>query len=377
MFFLQLLYDPVDPDKDTIRTQQMTKKEMLDNEYWLLQRVEKLLDKSNFFKIPNSQLCYVLQEHDMEGIRVRVDPNDYEILRIWTRGKYLEKSSNMKRFSSWVKGYIGVKPHTPKHYYTRVFVAVRSKSEKKLHLKAFKDVPCNKLEYLLPDGKVRMSKFDNGFLASSVFAGATVVALRYLPVLSDYKVEWMWMGLGLAGLIGARAAIGYKNKRNQYLVNLATTLYYKTVSNNRGVLTLLADRAVDEEFKEAMLAYVFLLSPRNRRGVPGTEHTDLPPVYDTADSLRERVEEWLLKVFQLKDLRFDIEDALEKLENIGLLIHRADGTLSVHGIEDALEVLPQSTYQWVVYGALRDTQSSDEQQMSVENEDSVVEHGWR
>ena len=35
-----------------------------------------------------------------------------------------------------------------------------------------------------------------------------------------------------------------------------------------GVVTLLTDRAQDEEFKEALLAYAFLPSPPNRQGIP-------------------------------------------------------------------------------------------------------------
>ena len=366
----------MDPDKDTIRTKRsLTKKEMLDNEYWLLQKVEKLLDKSNYFKIPKSQLGKLLKDHDMLGLRVSVDPSDYEILRIWTRGKEMVKRSPLQRAVLFLRKYVGREVEVLSQVYTRVFVAVRSKSEKKLHLKVFKEVPCDKLEYLLPDGKIEMSKFDKSFLATSVLVGASTLALKSLPVLADYKVQWTWLGLGLAGLVGARAWIGYKNKRNQYLVNLATTLYYKTVSNNRGVLTLLADRAQDEEFKEAILAYTFLLSPRNRRGVPGTVHTDLPPVYDTPASLQERINDWLSKTFGLTDVHFDTEDALNKLDDLGLLIrHEPEGTLSVHGIEDAVAVLPTPSYHWQAVGALRDTENSDE--ISFEETEPIT-HGWR
>lgn len=48
---LQHLYDVMDPDKDTLATRQLGKKELLDREYQLLGRVEKLLDKANYFKV--------------------------------------------------------------------------------------------------------------------------------------------------------------------------------------------------------------------------------------------------------------------------------------------------------------------------------------
>lgn len=48
---LQHLYDAMDPDKDTVATRQLGKKELLDREYQLLGRVERLLDKANYFKV--------------------------------------------------------------------------------------------------------------------------------------------------------------------------------------------------------------------------------------------------------------------------------------------------------------------------------------
>ena len=208
-------------------------------------------------------------------------------------------------------------------------MAVRFKSEKRLHLKVFKDVACDKLEYLLPDGKIKMSKYDKWFLAGSVAVGSCMVGMRGVPTLASYHLHWTWVGLGLAALAGTRAWVGYRNKRNKYLANLAATLYFKTVANNRGVLTLLADRAVDEEFKEAFLAYVFLLSPHNRRGVPGTAHTAEPPSRDTAKQLQSRVEQWLTQHYNLQQFQFDIEDALDKLSELGLLVRHSDQTLSV------------------------------------------------
>lgn len=261
-----------------------------------------------------------------------MDPTIYDTIQIWTRGRsrgdltlFYQLRSVMQRYLRWRA--------PPKNTFKRVFVAVRFKSEKKLHLKVFKDAVCDKLEHLLPDGKIKMSKYDKWFIGGSVVVGSSMVGLKCLPMLASYQLHWTWVGLGLATLAGARAWVGYRNKRNKYLANLAATLYFKTVANNRGVLTLLVDRAIDEEFKEAFLAYVFLLSPRNRRGVPGTAHTALPPSRDTAQELSRRVEEWLVHHYQLQGFQFDIDDALQKLSHLGLLERHSDNTLSVLGLE--------------------------------------------
>ena len=370
------MYDPLDPDKDTIQMHKLSFKDLLDKEFLFEQVLHTLLYKANYFQIPHDLVSKMLKEHDAwEGVRVTVDVSKYDTLEIWTRGRMLMKLS----WWSWLKqkllsSFRAQRPVEEK--YTRVFVSVRSKGEKKLHLKIFKDVPCTGLEYLLPDGKIRMSNFDKSFLASSVLLGATAVSLRYAGILSNLKLDWTWIGLGLAGLIGAQGWVGYKNKRNQYLVNLSRTIYFKMVSNNRGVITLLTDRAQDEEFKEALLAYIFLLSPPNRRGIPGVAYTDAKPQFDTSETLKLRIEAWLVEKYGFDNISFDMDNALDVLASTGLLVQHPNGTLSVASLREALEIIPEPSYQWETLGALRDSASGEEEGSS--REDSLKHHlGWQ
>lgn len=347
------LYDIMDPDKDTHQTQVPSRKQILDGEYDLLQKVDKLLDKANFFEIPREQLLPLLQDRDTSGIVVSIDTSQYELLRMWTRGWEAKRKSPSIRLKDYVwslvKRTAGPGPTTMG--YTRVFLAVRCKGEKKLHLKVFKDILATELEHLLPRGKLKMSPFDKGMLASGVLFGVCLPLLRLLPSVSDLTVKG---GALVAVFVAGRAWTNYKNKRNHYLANLAKTLYFKTVANNRGVLTLLTDRAQDEEFKEALLAYVFLLCPARDRSV------DLA-IYDTADSLKSRIEAWLVGQIQVKDFSFDVADALDKLEDLGLLVRRRNGTLTALAVPDALSLLPAPSERWLAVGMRRDTQSMDEE----------------
>ncbi len=348
----------MDPDKDTYRARKLSRKEVLDNEYYLLQKVEKLLDKANFFEIPrDTLLTELLHDKNRGGIIISVDPADYELLRIWTRGQERRKQSWLTHLREYVGSLKTNGPQTypgsiPTTYYTRVCLAVRSKGDKKLYFKVFKDIRGGELEHLLPKGKIKMSSFDKGTLTFSILLGVCMPFVRIMPVLDD---NWIWGGLSLAAVIAGRAWTSYKSKRNHYLASLATTLYFKTVANNRGVLTLLTDRAQDEEFKEALLAYTFLLCPGKSKN-----STDLT-VYDTTDSLKLRIENWLEKSFLLKDFSFDIEDAMSKLDELGLLVKRRNGTLTTLSIEEALAVLPTPSERWSAVGVRRDTQSLDEQ----------------
>lgn len=349
------MYDPLDPDRDTVPAHQLTKKELLDSERWLLHKTHHLLEKANFSHLRRSTLLSLLQEHDQDGLLVSVDPTEYETLQIWTRGMSTKQRSALQRLRRAMLSLFSpeISREATQRIYKRVFVAVRSRGSHTLHLKLFKDVPCDQLEYLLPNGKIRMSRVDKLFLGSSVVLGVSTFGLRYITVLADYAA-WSSAAAVAAGLVAGRAWLRYQGKRDRYLLNLSKMLYYRSLAHNRSVLTLLADRAMEEEFKEALLGYAFLLSPRNRRGVPGSVHTATPPLPDTAESLQQRVEAWLVRVWGVEGVRFDVEDALGKLRELGVLEEGRGGTVSVRGVEETLAVLPRPSLAWSAVTNLRD-----------------------
>lgn len=367
------LYENLDPDRDTIKTKQLSRQELLDAEYWLLQRVSRLLEKANYFEIQKPRLHDLLKTHSTsEGVVVSVNPADYETLRIWVRGKALAKPSGS--FGNKLHRYIWKNASTSQSVYTNVFVAVRSKDERKLYFKVFKEVPCEELEYLLPDGMIQMSKRDKFLFSTGVGVGGSILALKLMSLLADFPLHGAWIALGVTSVVGGRIWVSYKNKRNQYLLNMSKLLYFKTLANNKGALALLSDRAQDEDFKEAILAYLFLVSPPNRRGIPGTVHTDAPPQVDTPGSLRVRIEEWLVQRFGLASVRFDVEDTLAELESLGLLMRTDNGKISVQPIEAALDLLPTPAEYWHVMAFQRD--GGDEENKEGSGEPSS-NHGWR
>lgn len=67
----QRLFDPINPDKDTIQTRVWTRQERLDKEYLVLQRLEDILEKANFSELPPSMVNKALEEHSIgDGIKV-------------------------------------------------------------------------------------------------------------------------------------------------------------------------------------------------------------------------------------------------------------------------------------------------------------------
>jgi hypothetical protein len=126
----------------------------------------------------------------------------------------------------------------------------------------------------------------------------------------------------LAGLGGflMRQWIKFERQVLKYQMILTDNLYFRNVCNNAAVFDYLLGTAEDQEFKEALLAYVHLLA------------ADQPP---RAEALKDTVDAWLADRFGAH-VSFDIDDALDKLRRLDLLSEAADGALSVYPLPETL-----------------------------------------
>lgn len=204
-----------------------------------------------------------------------MDKKNYDILRFWALGREVPEQ-RLPWYQSVPKAlfYRATKRNAPPppKYFKRVVVAVRPKGQDKLSLKMFKEVPAGALEHLLPDGKIRMTKFDQGLIATTVGIGALTLLVKAVSVLADVQLKWTLIIASVTGLAAFRFYNSYKNRRVKYLMQLSRTLFYQNVANNRGLLVLLVDRAQDESFKEALIMYTFLLSHRKPSPAPLDEN---------------------------------------------------------------------------------------------------------
>ena len=110
------------------------------------------------------------------------------------------------------------------------------------------------------------------------------------------------VALGVLGLYLFKQYKGYVNKKNNFKKMLTDSLYFKNLGNNGGVFHSLIDASEEEEMKESMLAYSFLL--QNNQST-------------SAEVLDQQIETWFAQEFKCH-LDFDVKDALAKLQHIGL-----------------------------------------------------------
>ncbi|XP_028392296.1 transmembrane protein 143-like isoform X2 [Dendronephthya gigantea] len=343
---LKSLYDPLNPDKETLVTRYIGTKERQDREYLLLQKLNNVLYKAGFYELPQEAVQQALKEHDIgDGVLVKVDPSKYEILRFWVVGKDMQDDDKAlgwaRKARKSVRYQVYGRPSTRERY-KRVIIAVRAKNQRKLILKTFKDIPCPNLEHLLPEGKIEMTRFDQVLVGVSLSIGLTTAVVKLITLMADHQVGWLPIATVTTMVLLARTWSVYKSRRNKYLADLTQTLYFKSMANNRALLTLVIDRAEDEAYKSAMLAYSFIRASRrlslSEESPSDEEYTD----GITKEELRAQIEGWMENKFGLQ-IKFDPNDCIHFLEDVGILTKAEEGDiemLRVLPINDCLPLIP-------------------------------------
>uniref|UniRef100_A0A667IRZ6 Transmembrane protein 143 n=1 Tax=Lynx canadensis TaxID=61383 RepID=A0A667IRZ6_LYNCA len=281
---IQALYDPINPDRETLDQPSLTDPQRLSNEQEVLQALEPLLAQANFSPLSEDALAYALVvHHPQDEVQVTVNLDQYIYMQFWALGQRVGQIPRKSSVGS-KRGFIR-SPPAERRYFKRVVLAARTKRGH-LVLKSFKDTPLEGLEQLLPELKVRTPTLQRALLNVTLFVSGVVFFVNVgMVVLSDLKMATSLLLLLFAAFMGLRASKMFGQRRSAQALELAHMLYYRSTSNNSELLSALALRAQEEHAKEALLAHSFLARlPRTARGAP--EETSL--------WLQSEVENWLL-----------------------------------------------------------------------------------
>ncbi|XP_045628251.1 transmembrane protein 143 isoform X1 [Ursus americanus] len=283
---LQALYDPINPDRETLDQPSLTDPQRLCNEQEVLQALEPLLAQANFSPLSEDTLAYALVvHHPQDEVQVTINLDQYIYMQFWALGQRVGQMPRKSSVGS-KRGFFIRSPPAQRRYFKRVVLAARTKGGH-LVLKSFKDTPLEGLEQLLPELKVRTSAAQRALLNLTLFVSGMIMFVNVgMVVLTDLKMATSLLLLLFAMFMGLRASKMFGQRRSAQALELAHMLYYRSTSNNSELLSALALRAQDEHAKEALLAHSFLARlPRGARGQPEAE---------TSQWLQSEVEHWLL-----------------------------------------------------------------------------------
>ena len=329
-------YRPFNPDSDTLTTRRFSPDERKACEDRLMVEFKKVLNQANYQQITQADLAYAINRESLFKINLFVDFEDFESQLVFGRGAH----SRQVRRKRWL-----FKEETIDiTVYDRVALIIKYKDESyfaarnrtdlnfdpgTMIVKLFKNIPKGDLEMLFPNAQVRMKLKDKllmggfavgGGVAVLLKAGAGLVAMAgilwlmtrslvasggEMPPLGPVEIS------GMVGGVTALAAIGaflfkqwnsYKNRQIKFMKALGDHLYFKNLDNNAGVFYHIIADAEEEEFKEALLGYLFLMNA---------------DAGSTAAALDDAIEAWFTTTFAVP-IDFEIEDALNKLKRLKL-----------------------------------------------------------
>ncbi len=344
---LKECYAPFNPDADTQSVYTYSAEEKATYQKKLVEALTSVLDAANFQKITDTDLEEALREESLFNIRLRVDFNDFEEVIFYRRGETV-KQETLKKYWGLKKQRFSFTNFERVAVYIKFKEAAYFDTQKRKNLyfkpgstiiKLFQSVPKADLEMLFPNSEVRMKTIDKLIIGiPAAVSGIAVVASKLgASILLIASVIAFWLGfkdeevqieqkhlialavgLGAVGGFLFRQINKFKNRKIKYMKAFSESLYFKNLDNNAGVFHHLIDAAEEEEFKEAVLAYFFLLTAEQQL---------------TKAGLDKAIENWFETAHGCR-INFEIEDALKKLERWDL-VKRINGNLRSRPIQDA------------------------------------------
>jgi hypothetical protein len=311
-----------------------------------IQTFESVLRQASFEEIPPEELGACDSDDNSKPVRTRAHKSACESIRFFRRGGHTEELAHKNML-----GFAG-KAETLE-VYDDVILLVRFKtahsgrSQPKLPqgaspgsvmIKSFINIPRRDICMLFPEVRILMTRTDALLLGGPALAGAIPILLNIVPALSVMLVlagtllgykgavsqDQLTQAVGaLAALAGAGAFVfrqysNYAHKRLKYQKKIADSIYFRNLTNNAGVFESLISAAEEQDVKEAILAYAFLLDAQPK----------------TKEDLDSEIEAWLRAGFH-QNIGFEIGDALAKLEHFGL-VERSGPLLSAIPAAEAL-----------------------------------------
>ncbi len=348
---LEQVYEAFSPDSDFLLTRKYTKTELNKMRARLVDTMTSILEQANYERIEPHRVELILTKESHYGLDLHVDFDIFDECLIYYRGASTQKDQrrSLRKFLRKEEFDVPVfqrlfllfkvkdeetrvRDLMEKKQITREQAEKKAKKITKLlpkevkddnvYMKLFKNIPRSDVEMIFPNTVVKFRLFDKiklgvtsaGGLGMSIIGAAGKLALLFTnPILA----------IGAIGGIGAvifRQIMGFFNQKQRYMVKMAQNLYFHSLADNRGVMTLLADRAAEEDVKEEILLYCVLCKEPARR-------SDLRAI--------DRAIEKYLKMKFGVDVDFDVEDALSRLMEDGIVEEGADGLLYTKSPKDA------------------------------------------
>ena len=340
---LEQAYEPFAPDSDLKSTRSYSEADRAALQSRVVKGMADLLEQGNFTRVKADDVHLIMTADSHYGLDLHVDLHAFEEALIYYRGATTRTEERRNPRRLWLKHKSVEVPifqrlfllFKLKPFDARVAEVMaqqglsKRKAEKlvrkarsllpksvtseRIYMKLFKDMPRTDVEMIFPNTRVKFRRWDkirfgvsaSGGVGMGVFGTVSKIALMSNPTT-------MLGAIAAFGGVLARQVSSFVAQRNRYMVVMAQNLYFHSMADNRGVMTLLASRAAEEDIKEEILLYCALAQG--------------PVAVDDIDRVDQTIERYLKDTFGL-DVDFDVRDALSRLRADGI-VTEVDGKLT-------------------------------------------------
>ncbi|CAN1243915.1 hypothetical protein LINPERPRIM_LOCUS5872 [Linum perenne] len=366
---LYSLFDPV-YGEEKLKQQHLTPDDILTLEQNFLTYLFQVMEKSNFKIATDEEIEIALSGQYLSNLPIKVDESmlDKKLLStyfqnhaysnlpdfankyvIFRRGIgidqitgyfFMEKVDMLiGRFWAYLLritnlGNLLSKTTIQEPTFDRIIVVYRlastkAKVERGVYVKHFKNIPMADMEIVLPEKRnPGLTPMDwVTFLVSAVVGLVAVISSIESP-----KDLWVMFAV-LSTVIGycAKTYFTYQQNLAAYQNLITQSMYDKQLDSGKGTLLHLCDDVIQQEVKEVIISFFILME----QGKATREDLDL------------RCEELLNEEFG-ESCNFDVDDAVEKLEKLGIIARDSLSRYYCVGLKRANEIIGTTTEEVVL-----------------------------
>jgi len=316
-------YFPFDPDAVAQPIRSLTPREKERRADRFVKRFQHVLRRANYHELGEDELNELLDQRSPWALKLRVDLSQFKQFCLYYRGNGEEERAVRDMSTLYRKRTV----RYPVFLRMALLAQFRDSVDlpavvdsRFIYLKLFKKIPRADLEMLFPNTIPQMKILDRIKVFAPLIGGTGTTIIKIIGAAAISVFAALMIAAAFIGY-AIKTFFGFLRVKEKYQGTLVSNLYFNSLDNNAGVIHHLIDQAEEEEVKEALLAYYFLLSePAARR--------------DEA-TLDRHIERFLEERFQVK-MNFEAPDALDKLRLLELLEADEEGRLEVLPLKPAL-----------------------------------------
>lgn len=329
----QLLYAyaPLDPDLDRMLSSVPTpaERDRLIGE--TRRRTQSVLERANYRKLSEEEICGTLEAASAWGVRMRVNFQLQEWMDIYTRGAVI----GTRQQRTWRNFYRYQSMDVL--LYQRLVVVFRAKENHpqkfesdRVYLRMFKNVPRQDIDMMLPGAGVHMTWIDHSkiVLPSMYAAGMTMWrVLKYflmMALLGAFKTVGIVVIAVLAAGYGLKSMFTFRlHTQRRYLLNMTQNLYYQSLGNNVAVMLRLLEEGEQQESCQSILAYFVACQ------------SGFVPL--SLDEIRQQCQQLVQQASGVQ-INFNSEIAIKNLVRLGLMRAQQDRWIALPTAEARMQL---------------------------------------